>query len=56
MFIGAPPRRLEAALARWPLGDARVLDVGCSYGHCLVHFGPGSVGLDTNPEHVEFCR
>src|SRR5207302_6669478 len=54
--FGAPPRRLEAALRRWPLGDASVLDVGCSYGHCLVHFGPGSVGLDTNPEHVEFCR
>jgi SAM-dependent methyltransferase len=50
------PRRLELALRRWPLGSSRVLDVGCSYGHCLVHFGPGSVGVDTNPEHVEFCR
>lgn len=54
--FAAPPRRLEAALRRWPLGEARVLDVGCSYGHCLVHFGLGSVGVDTNPEHVEFCR
>jgi SAM-dependent methyltransferase len=50
------PRRLELALKRWTLGSSRVLDVGCSYGHCLVHFGPGSVGVDTNPEHVEFCR
>jgi SAM-dependent methyltransferase len=50
------PRRLELALRRWPLGSSRVLDVGCSYGHCLVHFGPGSVGVDTNPEYVEFCR
>jgi SAM-dependent methyltransferase len=54
--FAAPPRRLQAALERWPLGSKRVLDVGCSYGHCLVRFGPGSVGLDTNPEHVEFCR
>jgi SAM-dependent methyltransferase len=54
--FAAPPRRLQVALGRWPLGAARVLDVGCSYGHCLVHFGPGSVGVDTNPEHVEFCR
>jgi SAM-dependent methyltransferase len=50
------PRRLELALRRWPLASSRVLDVGCSYGHCLVHFGPGSVGVDTNPEHVELCR
>ncbi len=54
--FAAPPRRLELALERWPLRTARVLDVGCSYGHCLVHFGPGSVGVDTNPEHVEFSR
>ncbi len=54
--FAAPPRRLEVALERWPLRNARVLDVGCSYGHCLVQFGPGSVGVDTNPEHVEFCR
>jgi SAM-dependent methyltransferase len=52
----APPRRLVAAAKHWPLTSARVLDVGCSYGHCLVHFGPGSVGLDNVPEHVEFCR
>jgi SAM-dependent methyltransferase len=41
---------------RWPVERGRVLDVGCSYGHCLVHFAPGSVGLDNVAEHVEFCR
>src|SRR5581483_10669516 len=51
-----PPRRLVRALRHWPLDTMRVLDVGCSYGHCLVHFGPGSVGIDNVPEHVEFCR
>jgi SAM-dependent methyltransferase len=50
------PRRLVEAASHWPLTSERVLDVGCSYGHCLVHFGPGSVGLDNVPEHVEFCR
>jgi SAM-dependent methyltransferase len=50
------PRRLELALERWPLERARVLDVGCSYGHCLAHFGPRSLGLDNLPEHVDFCR
>jgi SAM-dependent methyltransferase len=50
------PRRLEFALERWPLERSRVLDVGCSYGHCLVHFGEGSVGIDSNAEQVDFCR
>jgi SAM-dependent methyltransferase len=54
--FAAPPRRLELALRRWPLREVRVLDVGCSYGHCLLHFGPGSTGIDVNPEHVDFCR
>jgi len=53
---GSIPNRLAHALERWPLGDARVLDVGCNFGHCLVHFGPGSLGVDNVPEHVEFCR
>jgi SAM-dependent methyltransferase len=54
--FAAVPRRLRFALSRWPLDQLRVLDVGCSYGHCLVHFGPGSVGIDNVEEHVAFCR
>jgi SAM-dependent methyltransferase len=50
------PRRLELALEHWPLERSRVLDVGCSFGHCLVHFGPGSLGIDNLGEHVDFCR
>lgn len=55
--FAAVPRRLAFALERWPtLAQEAVLDVGCSYGHCLAHFGPGSVGIDSNAEHVAFCR
>jgi SAM-dependent methyltransferase len=55
--FAAIPRRLTTALEQWPeLRDEAVLDVGCSYGHCLAHFGPGSVGVDSNPEHVAFCN
>jgi SAM-dependent methyltransferase len=50
------PRRLELALEHWPLERSRVLDVGCSFGHCLVHFGAGSLGIDDLAEHIDFCR
>jgi SAM-dependent methyltransferase len=54
--FAAMQRRLRFALERWPeLEQEAVLDVGCSYGHCLAHFGPGSVGIDSNPQHVAFC-
>jgi SAM-dependent methyltransferase len=50
-------RRLAFALQRWPeLAREAVLDVGCSYGHCLAHFGPGSVGIDSNAQHVAFAQ
>jgi len=55
--FAAVPRRVAFALQRWPeLEQEAVLDVGCSYGHCLAHFGPGSVGIDSNAQHVEFAR
>jgi SAM-dependent methyltransferase len=50
------PRRLEFAAQRWRLDEGAVLDVGCSWGHCLVHFGRGSVGIDSAEEQVDFCR
>lgn len=50
------PNRLAFALEKWPLATSRVLDVGCSFGHCLAQFGPGSIGLDNVEEHVAFCR
>lgn len=50
------PQRLVSALQEWPLERAAVLDVGSSYGTCLVHFGPGSVGIDNDEEGVRFTR
>lgn len=51
------PHRVAFALARWPgLRTGRVLDVGAGYATCLVHFGPGSIGIDNSPEAVEFMR
>lgn len=50
------PQRLVSALQEWPLERAAVLDVGCSYGTCLIHFGPGSVGMDNDEEGLTFTQ
>jgi SAM-dependent methyltransferase len=50
------PHRLVSALKEWPLEQAAVLDVGSSYGTCLIHFGPGSVGMDNDDEGVTFTQ
>jgi len=43
-------------MRRWPLEQSAVLDIGSSYGTCLIHFGPGSVGIDNHDESVAFTR
>ena len=50
------PHRVAFALERWPLERSAVLDVGCSFATCLIHFGPGSLGIDNSREAIEFCR
>jgi SAM-dependent methyltransferase len=34
------------------LEQKAVLDIGCSYGEYLSHFGPGSTGITINPEEA----
>ena len=51
------PTRATRFVCRHYGADRRaVLDVGCSYGQHLVHFGPGSVGLDAIERNVAFVR
>lgn len=38
------------------LAQKRVLDVGCSYGEFLIHFGPESVGITIAPEEEQYAR
>jgi SAM-dependent methyltransferase len=47
---------LEVPLKRFRLDLKRTLDVGCGFGQCLVHFGPGSLGLEIVDEKVAFAR
>ena len=55
IYFRRVPLRTQYALEQFPLASASVLDVGCSLGTSLAHFGPGSLGLDNNPEAVVFC-
>ncbi len=38
------------------LRDKKVLDLGCGYGEYLVCFGPGSVGVTSTLEEVEYGK
>src|SRR6185437_8563567 len=55
VYFRRVPLRTQYALEQFPLDSASVLDVGCSVGASLAQFGPGSLGLDNNPEAVTFC-
>lgn len=41
---------------RYSLDTRKVLDVGCSEGHFLQHFGPGSMGVTIIEEHAQAAR
>ena len=43
-------------LDEYDLSSLRVLDIGCSYGEFLVHFGKGSIGLTMGKEEVEYGK
>jgi SAM-dependent methyltransferase len=55
-FFATVPRAFLRIVDRYRLGQERVLDVGCGYGHYLVHFGEGSLGLDANEKSRGFAR
>ncbi|MBI4114349.1 MAG: class I SAM-dependent methyltransferase [Candidatus Niyogibacteria bacterium] len=43
-------------ITAYRLRDKRVLDIGCSYGEHLVHFGKGSVGLTITEPEIDFGK
>jgi SAM-dependent methyltransferase len=55
-FFATVPRAFLRIVEKYDLGEKRVVDVGCGYGHYLIHYGPGSVGLDANEKSEAFAR
>ena len=55
-FFDTVPLSFLQIVDRYDLGGKRVVDVGCGYGHYLIHFGPGSVGLDANERSRRFAQ
>jgi SAM-dependent methyltransferase len=52
----APPRAVRFVCQHYGADRLRVLDIGCGVGQHLVHFGPGSVGLDVVERNVDLVR
>ncbi len=45
-------RTFKKIVGDFSLSDKKVLDLGCSYGEYMVHFGPSSIGITANPAEV----
>ena len=50
------PMKLALPLKKYNLNERKVLDIGSAWGEFLIHFGPGSKGIEVLPESVKFSR
>ena len=50
------PMKLALPLVKYGLNNKKVLDIGSAWGEFLIHFGPGSKGIEVLPESVKFSR
>lgn len=52
----AKSKTFKNIIKAFELDKKSVLDIGCSYGEFLSHFGPGSLGVTIISEEVEYGR
>lgn len=50
------PLKLQLPLQKYELNKKKVLDVGSAWGEFLIHFGPGSKGIEINDRETRFSR
>jgi len=52
----APARTVRFVCEAHHADRKAILDIGCGYGQHLVHFGPGSAGIDAVERNADFCQ
>jgi SAM-dependent methyltransferase len=52
----AKSKTFKNIISKFNLKNKSVLDIGCSYGEFLVHFGEGSLGLSISEEEVAYGK
>ncbi len=55
-FFKKIPRTFRIPLYKYQLNKKKVLDIGCSYGQYLIHFGHESVGIDVQEKMINFGK
>ena len=50
------PNKLSLVYEKFKLKEKRVLEVGCNYGHVLLHCKEGSMGVDINKRAIRFIN
>lgn len=50
------PMKLALPFKNYDLNHKKVLDIGSAWGEFLIHFGPGSKGIEVLSEPVKFSR
>lgn len=55
-FNDGPSHFLKYAIQKYDLQSRSVIDVGSAYGHALRWFGPGSFGVELNPETAAWAN
>ena len=55
-FFRGSIERNERLLSFIELEGKKILDVGCAYGHWLIHFSQDSLGVEIQPRMIQFTR
>lgn len=50
------PLKLQLPLKKYGLDKKKVLDIGSAWGEFLIHFGPGSKGIEINDKEFNFSK
>ena len=50
------PNKLSLVYKKFELKEKKILEIGCNYGHVLLHCHEGSMGIDINKRAIRFVN